>query len=110
MSESVNNTFPWNVREAEMILTSRLDSIEARTPVVTRSEMPSASSCSVSFSISLFTLMSSPRPLSSSASMSGSSSPLTEEALEAVLELSADAFAFEVRVFLGALPSASRFA
>lgn len=90
-----------------MILTSLLAGSEARTPVVTLSEIPSLSSWSSSFLI--FSWMTfSPASFSSwpSASIRGGvSSPLAEEATEAFLEAS-----LEVGVFFAGLPSASRLA
>ena len=71
-----------------MILTSRLASREARTPVVTRSDRPCLSICSVSFLT--FSILSAPvagMSSSSSSSIGGpSSSPATDEAFEPFVE------------------------
>lgn len=44
--ESVISTRPWKTKLALITLTSLLVSVEARTPVVTRSERPCLSNCS----------------------------------------------------------------
>ena len=94
----MNRTRPWKTSEADEILTSRLATSEASTPVVTRSDRPCLSSCRVSFLTSSVT------------SRSGlSSSPLTDDAVEAFLDAARDD-SFEAAVFLGSLPSAARLA
>src|SRR5580700_10049944 len=105
-------TRPWNTSEAEVILTSREDFKDERTPVVTRSERPNLSICSVSlFTSSIFFAdvagwSSLGRGLPSPSSRGGVSSPFTDEAPDWFAD---PAFAREAAVFLG-FPSAALLA
>ena len=98
-------TLPWKTREEDVILTSRLASSEARTPVVTRSDRPCLSICSVNFfTFSICAVLVAGTSSSSSSSIGGVSSPATEEAwepfVEAFFELALEDN-FETAVFLG---------
>ena len=82
------------------ILTSLLEGTDAKTPVVTRSDSPNLSVCSVNFLTSDI--------LAALVAPSSASSPLTEEAVETFLELAFDD-SLEVAVFFLS-PSAARLA
>ncbi|KAI9369688.1 hypothetical protein BJX61DRAFT_518520 [Aspergillus egyptiacus] len=92
-------TLPWNTREAEVIFTSREDSIEERTPVVTRSDRPCLSICAVSFSTSFIF----------SSVVAGWSSAGAPSAASAAGTSSSAPF-FDLPSFFLVSPSAARFA
>jgi hypothetical protein len=97
--ESVIRTRPWNTKLALVILTSLLAYVEARTPVVTRSERPWRSICSVRrLTSSIF---------SGAVAGPSESSPLTDAAALVVFELALDR---EATVFLPSAAAAARLA
>lgn len=107
--ESVIKTRPWNTRLVLVILTSLLAAVEARTPVVTRSDRPCLSICSArrltSSALSAEVAGSSGTTGFPKASISGSS-PFTDAAALATLE---PALEREATVFFS-FPSAARLA